>query len=234
MRKIVLDTETTGLSTEDGHRIIEIGCIEIVNRQVIQTHYHQYINPNRKIDVEATRVHGISIEDLHDKPNFADIAPEFMQFIDGAELIIHNAPFDVGFIDYELQLLKQNWKPLDQYCTIFDTLALAKKIHPSQRNTLDALCKRYNIDSSKRTLHGALLDSELLAELYLIITGGQVSLLGKEVTSSKTQDNMIKRISSKRAPLAIQSPTVEELKHHQTCLTAIDTESGGKCLWRTL
>jgi len=178
MRQIVLDTETTGLDPKSGHRIIEIGCVEIINRRTTDNRYHQYIQPNHKIDDGAMKVHGITNEFLNDKPIFFEIVDEFMDFITGAELIIHNASFDVGFINHELKLLKQGWKPVDKYCQILDTLALARKQNPGQKNNLDALCKRYGIDNSNRQLHGALLDAEILAEVYLTMTGGQVSLLG--------------------------------------------------------
>ncbi|RKZ36029.1 MAG: DNA polymerase III subunit epsilon [Gammaproteobacteria bacterium] len=234
MRQIVLDTETTGLEHREGHRIIEIGCIEISNRRIIDKRYHQYLQPDRKIDTEAATVHGITNQFLQDKPHFADIVNEFMDFIRGAELIIHNADFDVGFINHELNLLNQNWKLLDDYCRITDTLALARKRHPGQKNNLDALCKRYNIDNSKRKLHGALLDTEILAEVYLVMTGGQVSLLAQNNNISEHSNNIIKPISEKRARLTILAPTTEELQAHKQCLAAIDKASGGNCLWQRL
>ncbi len=234
MRQIVLDTETTGLDPTEGHRIIEIGCIELLERHITKQHYHQYLQPKRKIDSEAIRVHGITNEFLQDKPRFVDIVDEFMDFIKGAELVIHNANFDVGFINHELKLLKQNWKPLDQYCQILDTLQLARELHPGQKNNLDALCKRYNIDNSNRQLHGALLDSELLAELYLMMTGGQTSLLAVDNKIEKSEDNAIIRLSSQRAALTVLIPTEEELQSHLQCLSAIDKASGGKCLWQSL
>lgn len=172
-RQIVLDTETTGISPDE-HRIIEIGCVEVVDRKITGEHYHVYINPEREVEEAAFKVHGISNEFLEDKPKFSSIVDEFMAFIDGSELIIHNAPFDVGFIDMELT--KVRWKKaLKNHCAITDTLVMAKKKHPGQRNSLDALCKRYDIDNTNRQLHGALLDAEILASVYLAMTGGQAT-----------------------------------------------------------
>lgn len=229
MRQIILDTETTGIDPAAGHRIIEIGCVEMIKRRITDKRYHQYIKPNRKIDDEAVKVHGITNEFLNDKPQFFEIVDEFMNFIQGAELVIHNASFDVGFINHELKLLRQGWKPVKEYCQILDTLALARKHHPGQKNNLDALCKRYNIDNSNRQLHGALLDSEILAELYLSMTGGQVSLLGTSEQIVTT--NTIKRISKDRKPLAIIQPNDEELREHAKYLKLLDKASGGKCIW---
>ncbi len=174
MRQIVLDTETTGIG--EGHKIIEIGCLELVNRKFTGRQYHQYVNPNRLVDPEAMEVHGITDEFLQDKPFFAQVATEFVDFISGAQLVIHNAPFDVGFMDRELGLLTGYPKTAD-ICTVLDTLVLARKMHPGQRNSLDALCRRYGIDNSHRELHGALLDSEILADVYLLMTGGQTNLI---------------------------------------------------------
>ena len=176
MRQIVLDTETTGLETSDGHRIIEIGCVELLDRRITGDTYHQYIQPDRQIDAAAVEVHGITNESLADKPRFADIANDFLEFIRGAELVIHNAPFDVGFINHEFTLLANCPGSVGDYCKVLDTLALARRLHPGQRNSLDALCRRYDIDNSQRELHGALLDAEILADVYLGMTGGQVSL----------------------------------------------------------
>ncbi|MDM8562748.1 DNA polymerase III subunit epsilon [Candidatus Marithioploca araucensis] len=230
MRQIVLDTETTGLEPKN-HRIIEIGCIEISNRRLTEKRFHYYLQPDRKIDAEASTVHGITDQFLQDKPRFADIVNEFMAFIKDAELIIHNAEFDVGFINHELNLLNQNFKPLDQYCKITDSLALARKRHPGQKNNLDALCKRYNVDNSNRQLHGAVLDAEILAEVYLAMTGGQVSLLVQQNNVQSNGDSVIKRISGNRAALTVIAPTDEELEAHEQRLAAIDKASGGKCLW---
>ena len=176
MRQIVLDTETTGLEVSLGHRIIEIGCVELVDRRVTGNHWHHYFNPEREVDSGAFEVHGIGNDFLQDKPHFAKLAGDFLDFVRGAELIIHNAPFDVGFLDRELSLLDQPPAPLAEYCEILDTLLLARQKHPGQKNNLDALCKRYEIDNSHRSLHGALLDARILGDVYLAMTGGQVSL----------------------------------------------------------
>jgi DNA polymerase-3 subunit epsilon len=234
MRQIILDTETTGLSPKQGHRIIEIGCVEMVNRRITNRNFHQYLQPDRQIDPGAARVHGITNDQLQGKPRFVDIVDEFMDFIKGAELVIHNAPFDVGFINHELQLLNQNRQQLEASCTILDTLALAKKLHPSQKNNLDALCKRYNINNSNRQLHGALLDSEILAEVYLAMTGGQVSLLSSGNAQQVEGENIIKPISSNRAKLKLITPNKQELELHQQFLSRIDKASKGKCLWQKM
>ncbi len=186
MRQIVLDTETTGIG--EGHRIIEIGCIELVNRKFTGRQYHQYVNPHRLVDPEAMEVHGISDEFLLDKPSFSQVANEFIEFISGAQLVIHNAPFDVGFMDREFGSLNGYPKTAD-ICTVLDTLVLARKMHPGQRNSLDALCRRYGIDNSHRELHGALLDSEILADVYLLMTGGQTNLILDADLSAKGQSN---------------------------------------------
>ena len=176
MRQIVLDTETTGLEVSQGHRIIEIGCVELVNRKLTGNHYHQYINPHREIDQGAIEVHGITSEFLADKPGFEAVAAAFIEFVQGAELVIHNAPFDVGFLDGELQRLPTSEDTLESRCTVIDTLVMARAKHPGQRNSLDALCQRYEVDNSQRDLHGALLDAEILADVYLAMTGGQTAL----------------------------------------------------------
>ena len=173
MRQIILDTETTGIDPKQGHRIIEIGCVELLDRKLTHKHYHQYIQPEREVEEEAIGVHGITNEFLADKPKFAQVVDAFMQFVQGAELVIHNAPFDVGFINHELSLLKDNvWGKIEDHCKITDTLKMARKTYPGQRNSLDALCKRLGVDNSGRELHGALLDSEILADVYLMMTGG--------------------------------------------------------------
>lgn len=176
MRQIVLDTETTGLETSQGHRIIEIGCIEIIERRVTDNHWHQYINPEREVDAGAFEVHGISNEFLLDKPRFAEISDAFLDYIEGAELVIHNAPFDVGFLNYELEKLDGDKPTIESICRVSDTLVMARQKHPGQKNNLDALCKRYEIDNSHRTVHGALLDARILADVYLFMTGGQTAL----------------------------------------------------------
>jgi DNA polymerase-3 subunit epsilon len=234
MRQIVLDTETTG-QKRGLDRIIEIGCVELIRRQITKNNYQQYLRTEQEIHPEALRVHGITEEFLQDKPRFAEIVNEFMDFIKGAELIIHNASFDVSFIDYELQLLNQGWQPLKQYCRILDTLPLARQRHPGQRNDLDSLCKRYYIDNSNRQKHGALLDAEILAEVYLAMTGGQASLLTTDENHQHTSlSPTIKHISADRPPLPLISPTEAELQAHQQRLTAIQEASKGKCLWLAL
>jgi DNA polymerase-3 subunit epsilon len=232
MRQIVLDTETTGLETSQGHRIIEIGCVELIDRRLTGNHYHQYIQPDREIDEGAIEVHGISNEFLADKPRFSDIVEDFLQYIRGAELIIHNAPFDVGFINYELSLYDSNHKPLESFCTIVDTLAYARERHPGQKNSLDALCKRYEVDNSHRELHGALLDAEILADVYLRMTGGQTALFLDGSQKSQNQEVVTsKRIAADRPRLKILHADEDEVRLHQQRLGAIDEASGGKCVW---
>jgi len=230
-RQIVLDTETTGIEISQGNRIIEIGCVELVNRKLTGQHYHQYVNPEREIEPGAEEVHGISYQMLQDKPVFAQISHEFLEFIRGAELIIHNAPFDVGFIDHELRLLDPAHQTIANFCGIVDTLALARGKHPGQRNTLDALCKRYGVDNSQRELHGALLDAEILADVYLLMTGGQTLLsLGSGASGSDSQDGEqgtgIRRVSNQRKPLPVIQPQEEELLRHQQKLEALVQQSG--------
>jgi DNA polymerase-3 subunit epsilon len=232
-RQVVLDTETTGLSTTDDHRIIEIGCVEIINRRLTGETFHQYINPQREIDAGAMEVHGISNEDLADKPLFTEVVADFIDFIDGAELIIHNAAFDVGFLDHELNKIKTESRRINDLCTVLDTLKLARDKHPGQKNNLDALCKRYGVDNSNRELHGALLDSEILADVYLAMTGGQVSLsLATEVNSSiKKDEQIIGSIETKRGALKVIRATENELAEHQRSLERLDKASGGQCVW---
>ena len=236
MRQVVLDTETTGLEPRQGHRIIEIGCVELVNRRLTGKRYHQYINPEREVDEGALEVHGISNEFLADKPRFADIVDDFLQFIRGAELVIHNAPFDVGFIDHELTLLGQEQNHVNNICKVLDTLVLARKMHPGQKNNLDALCKRYDIDNSQRDLHGALLDAEILADTYLAMTGGQTALslggagesAGLEQESGQSQPRPLQIDTSR---LKVQRASEEELAQHMARLKSIDEISGGNCVW---
>lgn len=234
MRQIVIDTETTGLEPAGGHRIIEIGCVEIVDRRVTGNTYHQYLQPDREIDPGAIEVHGITNESLVDKPRFADIVAEFVDFIRDSELVIHNAPFDVGFINHEFGLLQDSPGTLDRYCTVLDTLTLARRMHPGQRNSLDALCRRYEIDNSRRELHGALLDAEILADVYLAMTGGQVSLSLDTVSSSRREgaDQSIRRLPAGRPALKVILATVEELAAHEARLDAIDSKSDGGVVWR--
>lgn len=235
MRQIVLDTETTGLEPSQGHRIIEIGCVELVDRRLTGKHYHQYLQPDRDIDEGAIEVHGITNNFLQDKPRFCDIVADYLDFVRGAELIIHNAPFDVGFINNELKLLGGEWQNLENYCTVLDTLVLARKLHPGQKNSLDALCKRYNIDNSQRTLHGALLDAEILADVYLIMTGGQTSLLLDESQAIAGQSSRILRqIDPQRKPLRIIHASREELDEHNKYVEMLQQQSGGESFWKTV
>ena len=235
MRQIVLDTETTGLEPTQGHRIIEIGCVELIDRRLTGNHFHQYLQPDREIDEGATEVHGITNEQLKDKPRFPDIVASYLGFVSGAELIIHNAPFDVGFINHELKLLNGNWQELEHYCTVLDTLMLARKLHPGQKNNLDALCKRYHIDNSQRTLHGALLDAEILADVYLAMTGGQASLLLDGAQENNGPHlNKNRRIDPQRKPSRIIYASVEELVDHNRYLDLIQKESNGKCVWKAM
>jgi len=237
MRQIILDTETTGLEPSEGHRIIEIGCVELLNRKFTGNTYHQYLQPDREIDDGAIEVHGITNEMLADKPRFADIAEDFLDFIRDAELVIHNAPFDVGFLNHELKLLGGNHGRVDDFCGVVDTLVMARKLHPGQKNNLDALCKRYDIDNSHRELHGALLDAEILAELYLAMTGGQtmLSLGGAQNGETGLQSiEAIRSLSSQRRPIRVVRATDEELSRHRERLTALDKASGGNCVWNKL
>ncbi len=231
MRQIILDTETTGLDPKQGHRIIEVAGVEMVNRRLTGKHFHRYINPQREIDAGAQQVHGISLEFLQDKPLFRDIAGEFLEYVGDAELIIHNAPFDVGFLNAELGLL--GLERIDSRCAITDTLKKAKEMRPGQRNNLDALCRFYQIDNSGRTLHGALLDAELLAEVYLAMTRGQDSLM-IELDEPTSQDIDTPLSSSGPRNLFVLSATPEELAAHQQQIDDIDKASKGKCLWKTL
>ncbi len=234
-RIIVLDTETTGLEPSQGHRVIEIGCVEVVNRKLTGNHYHVYIQPEREVEASAIEVHGITNEFLADKPLFSHIAEDFLNFVKGAELVIHNAPFDVGFINHEFNLLgAASPGKIEDYCKITDSLALARRKHPGQRNSLDALCKRYFVDNSSRTLHGALLDSEILADVYLIMTGGQTALsLGSQDSGdgSGSAAGGIRRLSADRPSLKVIRPSEEELSMHQEKLAAIEKKAGS-CLWK--
>jgi DNA polymerase III subunit epsilon len=235
MRQIVLDTETTGLEPAEGHRIIEVGCVELVNRRPTGKTFHQYLDPEREIDRAAEDVHGISNAFLADKPKFHEVAPEFLEFVQGAELVIHNAAFDVGFLDAELARLQPPGPPMAQVCGILDTLMLARQAHPGQRNSLDALCKRYNVDNSGRDLHGALLDAQLLAEVFLAMTGGQAELgLGAEVAAGGTASRRkrARRIARKGLALVVQRASEEELTAHEAALDRLDQAAGGHCLWR--
>jgi DNA polymerase-3 subunit epsilon len=226
LRQIILDTETTGLDPQGGHRIIEIGCVEVINRRLTGTTFHRYINPERPIDRGAEEVHGLTLEFLKDKPKFIEIIDEFLAFVEGAELVIHNAPFDVGFLNAEFKLLKRRLKNLEEYCSVTDTLAMARKMHPGQRNSLDALCKRYGIDNAGRDLHGGLLDANLLALTYLAMTSGQDNLF---VTDNKENHNESKNNVSeqpkinvaKNYKLRVLKATNEELVAHEERMAKI-------------
>ena len=238
-RQIVLDTETTGLEPSQGHRIIEIGCVELIDRKLTGNTFHQYINPeSKKVDQGAFEVHGISNEFLEDKPFFADIYEEFLTFVKGTQLIIHNAPFDVGFLNNEIVLLEkklgQSIKPIDQHCQIVDSLKLARDMHPGQKNNLDALCRRYFIDNSNRQLHGALLDSEILADVYLAMTGGQIGLVLDDASEEGANTEEIRALDKNRQSTLIQYATQEELKMHEEYLDMLEKKSGNPPLWRTI
>ena len=234
MRQIVLDTETTGLDPNDGHRIIEVGCVEIVDRRCTNNVLHFYINPERDIDDGALEVHGISLDQLADKPVFASIADALLDFIRGAELVIHNAPFDVGFLNAELARLGDD--RIETHCGVLDTLVMARQKHPGQRVSLDALCQRYGVDNSGRELHGALLDARLLAEVYLVMTGGQVGLsLGGEASAEGVVTEQIRRLPAGRAPLRVVTASDEEQAAHQRKLDDLARAAADKgVLWRQL
>ncbi|AUQ26419.1 DNA polymerase III subunit epsilon [Dickeya zeae] len=237
-RQIVLDTETTGMNKlgvhYEGHKIIEIGAVEVVNRRLTGRHFHVYLRPDRLIDPEAYNVHGISDEFLADKPTYAEVADDFIDFIRGAELVIHNASFDIGFMDYEFRLLGRDIPKTETFCTITDSLLMARRLFPGKRNNLDALCDRYQIDNSKRTLHGALLDAEILAEVYLAMTGGQTSLafsMEGESQQQTVQAETIQRISRPASALTVLYASDDELVAHEQRLDLI-MKKGGSCLWR--
>jgi DNA polymerase-3 subunit epsilon len=238
MRQLVLDTETTGLEPTEGHRIIEIGCVELVERRLTKANFHRYLQPDREIDAGAVAVHGISNAFLADKPRFAEIAEDLIEYLRGAELVIHNAAFDVGFLNHELQQWREDAPRIEDLCSVVDTLLLARQRHPGQRNNLDALCRRYDVDNTRRDLHGALLDAEILADVYLAMTGGQVSLaLGAETTGGITGPHerrtasSVRRLDRNRPPLPIIRATEAELMAHAERLRAIDKASDGGCLW---
>jgi len=240
-RQIILDTETTGLEPSQGHRIIEIGAVEMLNRRLTGNRFHQYLNPEREIDAGAVEVHGITNEMLVDKPRFADIAADFLAFVQGAELVIHNAPFDTGFINSEFRLLGETAPAtsIETVCTVLDTLRLARKLRPGQKNDLDSLCRHYNIDNAQRSLHGALLDAEILADVYLAMTGGQAMLFQEpgEAASAAKQSvsaHTIRRLDDNRPALVVMRATDEELAGHAKILGEIDKKSGGKCVWKEL
>lgn len=228
MRQVVLDTETTGLDFRLGDRIIEIGCVELINRKLTGQRFHRYINPEREVEAGALAVHGLSNEFLQDKPRFAEIVAEFLDFVRDAELVIHNAAFDVGFLNNELALQQQ--PSLDRACAgVVDTLKMARELHPGRRNSLDALCERYAIDNSGRTLHGALLDAELLAEVYLSMTRGQESLIME--LDSAPMSGLQTQLAAERPPIRILRATATESAEHERVLAEIGKESKGQCLW---
>lgn len=242
MRQIVLDTETTGIDPKEGHRLIEIGAVEVINRRLTGRTYHQYINPDREIEAEAIEIHGITNERVAGEPRFAEVADAFWEFIRGAELVIHNAAFDVGFIDHEFTMLHAQrgdprLGPVADHCGVLDTLKLARDKHPGQRNNLDALCKRYDIDNGHRVLHGALLDAEILADVYLAMTGGQTALiLDAEAQGGSAESGSasgIRRLSSDRPRLAVTRLSEPELTAHHAKLASI-REKSGQCQWDSL
>lgn len=232
VRQVVLDAETTGLDAAAGHRIIEIGCVEVVNRRLTRNNFQQYLNPDREIDEGAEAVHGISAEFLQDKPRFVDVVSDFLSFIKDSELIIHNAAFDVGFINSELGRIGEELGEVSDYCEVLDSLQMARQLHPGQRNDLDSLCKRYEIDNSQRDLHGALLDAEILADVFLVMTGGQTALLLDErATESRRAERHAP--GGDRAPLQVIYADEEELAAHEAWLDLLDEASGAPCLWRS-
>lgn len=234
MRQIVLDTETTGLEPQQGHRIIEIGCVELVDRRLTGDNFHQYLQPDREIDPGAVEVHGITNEFLADKPRFVDVLEDLIGYLKGAELVIHNAAFDVSFLDHEFRLSGCDVR-VNEICSVLDTLAMARRMHPGQRNSLDALCGRYQIDNTRREKHGALLDAEILADVYLAMTGGQaaLSLDGTEETASRA-GSAIRRLAEDRPPLLVVHSAPEELAAHEAYLDRLDEGLNGVCVWRRL
>ncbi|HLV77115.1 MAG TPA: DNA polymerase III subunit epsilon [Marinobacter sp.] len=232
MRQIVLDTETTGIDPNAGHRIIEIGCVEVIERELTGRNYHVYINPEREVEAEAITVHGITNEFLSDKPKFAEVADEFFEFIKGAELVIHNAAFDVGFMDAEFARLSPVRKTAD-HCGIVDTLAIARAKHPGQKNNLDALCKRYGVDNSNRELHGALLDAEILADVYLLMTGGQTALSLDSSSGDDGSAGGLRRLAEDRKRLPVIPATTEEVQAHETFMASLEKKAG-QTVWSKL
>ena len=240
-RQIILDTETTGLEPSQGHRIIEIGAVEMLNRRLTGNRFHHYLNPERDIDAGAMEVHGITNEMLVDKLKFADIAADFLAFVKGAELVIHNAPFDTGFINHEFRRLGEAAPAasIEDVCAVLDTLKLARRMHPGQKNDLDSLCRRYHIDNAQRSLHGALLDAEILADVYLAMTGGQTALFqepGEAAAAAKqtASGHAIRRLDANRPALAIVVASDTELAEHERMLAEIAKKSGGKCVWKEM
>lgn len=236
MRQVVLDTETTGLEPERGHRVVEVGAVEIVDRRLTGQHLQLYVNPERDIDDAAFEIHGLDANTLADKPRFREVAERFLAFVKDAEVIIHNAPFDVSFIDFELSMLDRDGaKTMQELCTVTDSLALARSKHPGQKNSLDALCRRYGVDNSARELHGALLDAEILADVYLAMTGGQMSLFGEggDSRTERAADEFL-RLPEDRAPLPVLLATPEELAAHEAYLRALDEAAENGAVWLRL
>jgi DNA polymerase-3 subunit epsilon len=236
MRQVVLDTETTGLEVQLAHRVIEIGCVEIFNRRVTGRHFHRYLNPERDIDEGAIEVHGLTREKLQKEPTFAEVRAEFLEFVRDAELIIHNAAFDVAFLNAELGRGAERAPRIGDLCRVLDTLALARQMHPGQRNSLDALCKRYSVDNSRRDYHGALLDARLLADVYLAMTGGQAALVLSAEPDPALARSRIEsaRGTSNAVPLVVITANGGELEAHEQVLALLDKASSGKTVWRTL
>ncbi len=236
MRQIVLDTETTGLEAAAGHRVIEVGAVEFENRRPTGRTFHRYINPERAVDPGALAVHGIDNDFLADQPVFADVADELVEFLNGAELVIHNADFDIGFLNHELGRLAHLPKDIREHCGVLDTLRLARRLHPGQRNNLDALARRYHVDNSRRELHGALLDAQILAEVYLAMTGGQASLMldAEQQTSGDSGRSAPQRVVRDGLELRVIRAAPEEVAAHETFLDAIQSESGSPVIWREI
>ncbi len=234
MRQVVLDTETTGLEVEQKHRVIEIGCVELVNRRLTGRTFHQYLNPQRDIDEGAQQVHGLTRERLAKEPIFSDICTAFVEFVRDAELIIHNAPFDVAFLNAELRRIGDGLQKMSDLCSVLDTLSLARQMHPGQRNSLDALCKRYSVDNSHREYHGALLDARILAEVYLGMTGGQAKLVldTEAQTARKISNKTASARPAVRLPIPVVMANEAELAAHEYSLQLLDKASGGKTVWR--
>ena len=235
MRQVVLDTETTGLEPERGHRVVEVGAVEIVDRRLTGQTLQLYVNPERDIDDAAFEIHGLDADALADKPKFQEVAERFVNFVRDAEVIIHNAPFDVSFIDFELSLLdREGARTMQELCTVTDSLALARSKHPGQKNSLDALCRRYSVDNSARELHGALLDAEILADVYLAMTGGQMSLFGDDESRAEKAADEFLRLPEDRAPLPVLLATPDELAAHEAYLQALDEAAESGAVWRRL
>jgi len=230
-RQIVLDTETTGIDPRQGHRIIEIGCVELINRRFTGNNYHVYVNPDRIVEQEAIDVHGITNEFLADKPRYSEISQQFFDYINGAELVIHNAAFDIGFMDHEFKMLDRSFTGTGDYCEILDTLAMARKKHPGQRVTLDALCKKYGINNSHRELHGALLDAEILADVYLLMSGGQININLASNANGEDVGFGLRRIPADRQKLNVIYATADELAKHEERLDLVE-KKGGSVRWR--